>query len=761
MFFLKGDDMLITRRQVFFIFTLIIFAFYGWIVFFKEDEMLRTLGASFFPALGAFISFIVLYNVVRKFTGAKRTFWLLLCIGVFFNFSGNLLWLVTIFTTGQPKFTDIAFTLWLAAYIFFLLALLYKTRSISTSITNHPYTFNIIVFMTSSVAISAHYLIKPIWYLAEDSLYTAIISSIYSITDLLILFLITYLYYLTKYSKDRALILILCAAFILQISADTAYLYLSLSGNYVTGSLIDPIWMIAIMLIAGAAFYAEKHQMTVQWQEETENKIYETLLPYVGVVILIIFVIESYDRNFNFLSLGLLFVFLMVLGRQIYVIQKNSRLVSEYRFLAYHDALTGLKNRASFNTELQCFLDNAKKEDNLVGLLLIDLDRFKLVNDSHGHQIGDELLIKASDRLQNLLHSTHSLYRLGGDEFVVILPRTKEEECIGISDKIIEEFSKSFFIDYHEITISPSIGISVYPKNGETTEQLLKQADSAMYLAKGSGRNMYRFYDAKLNEVLARKIQIENELRKAIEKNQFKLHYQPIVNLLTGEPVGVEALLRWFHPKLGFMSPAEFIPVAEETGQIVSIGEWVLETACTQNVAWQKAGLPPFPISVNVSARQFQNSDFLTKVVTILQTTGLEPWLLELEITESMMQNVSQTTTILKQLREIGVRIAIDDFGTGYSSLHILKELPIDTIKIDKLFVDDLVANIPHPIVKTIIDIGMNLNLRVVAEGIEKKSQVNALTKYNCHFGQGYFYSKPVDAKEVNKFFRSGFQELA
>ncbi|RXI96217.1 EAL domain-containing protein [Anaerobacillus alkaliphilus] len=743
------------RRLILLLFTAIIFLYYGWSFLFSEEAFRRSIGASIFSMVTGMITLVLLLNVVKKSSsGSKRNFWLLLGTGVFLNIIGNVIFLFSIINQGFVSVYDFSFLLWLGAYIFYLMALVQKTKSLSNSTANSPFTFNIIVFMTVSVTISIHFLITPIWLLSENSFFLTMIGLFYTITDLSILFLITYLYYLSKSSKERPMIVLLIFGFIFQITGDSAFLYLTLREAYQHGGAIEPIWLLGLMFIGLAALFSEETSVENSLNNSTYLDNSETVFPYISVIILMVLGIHSYHYEFNALSIGMLLIFIMIVSRQFVIIRKNKILMDEYKYLAYHDSLTGLNNRASFNEQLIHYMDEAKQAQSSVGLLLIDLDRFKLVNDTLGHHIGDRLLEIAAQRLQYVLNEDDVLYRIGGDEFVVISPNATEENCIEISETIIKEFRASFIVDHHDISISPSIGISLYPRNAEESQQLLKNADFAMYLAKGNGRNSYCFFHSDLNDALTRKVKIENELRRAIERNQLVLYYQPIVDLKTGQPTGVEALVRWFHPEMGSISPAEFIPIAEETGQIIPIGDWVLETACKQNLAWQKEGLPPVTISVNVSVRQFQHTDFIAKVKNVLETTGHKPALLELEITESIMQNVNESINILKQLKDIGVKTAIDDFGTGYSSLHILKKLPIDTIKVDKLFIDDITDEANQPIVKTIIDIGANLNLRVIAEGIETIEQANILTQYQCHFGQGYLYSKPVPAEMVPGTFR-------
>ncbi|TWT13197.1 EAL domain-containing protein [Planomicrobium sp. CPCC 101079] len=561
------------------------------------------------------------------------------------------------------------------------------------------------------------------------------------------------LYYYIQFQNEKRGLLFLIAGLLLQLIADSLLAYLSIAGIYQTGNIVEFMWIIALLLIGFTGFY-EDGVSTVEYKKpDSLFKKKEYFLPYASIILLTVLVIYSYQWDFNALSGSFLITFLMVLGRQLFIIIKNSELLDELKHLAYHDPLTGLANRF-------CFIENIKlalkeNSNNRVALLLIDLDRFKVVNDTLGHHIGDLILVETAARLSQVLDTNSHIYRLGGDEFVVILAEASEESAAESAKRILESFQKSFSVMAYEIDLTPSIGISLFPEHGTTQEDLLKNADAAMYLSKEKGKNEFTFYNAELNRYMKRKMEIENQLKRAIDKNQFSLVYQPKVNFQTNEIIGMEALLRWEHPEYGWVSPAEFIPIAEETGQIEAIGKWVLETACKQNKIWQNQGLDPLSVSVNVSVLQFQNGKFLKTVKTVLQESQLDAQFLELEITESIMQNMRESMDILTQIKELGVKISIDDFGTGYSSLHILSKLPIDTIKIDKSFIDELDQLDQSPIIKAIIDLSLNLNLSIVAEGIETENQLEFLQKSGCMIGQGYLFSKPLKTNEFEHLIRT------
>ncbi|MGG3562255.1 EAL domain-containing protein [Neobacillus rhizosphaerae] len=438
-----------------------------------------------------------------------------------------------------------------------------------------------------------------------------------------------------------------------------------------------------------------------------------------------------------------------VVGRDI---TERKRAEATIQNMAFYDTLTGLPNRNRFRHHLNDAL-NKKEENKMLAVLFLDLDRFKIINDTKGHNTGDIVLQRVADRLEMSVKDEGMVSRQGGDEFIILLEDIDKERAALVAQRILYEFSKPIEVNNQEFFVTPSIGISLYPSDGLDEETLIKNADTAMYQAKERGKNNYRFYSSNLNGNSIRKMELENGLRKALEKNQLTLHYQPQVSLATGEIVGIEALVRWNHPEHGFIAPSEFIPLAEETGLIVPIGKWVLWEACKQRKAWENAGFREFPIAVNVSVRQFEDDHFIEYISTILEEVGLQANHLELEITESIMQNLENSTIILNQLKELGVLLSMDDFGTGYSSLSYLKHLPIDKIKIDKSFVDDIIYHSNQGMmVKTIIDMGMNLNFVVIAEGIETEEQLSFLKNNACEIGQGYLFSRPVPADNLEEY---------
>ncbi|MEC4687986.1 MAG: EAL domain-containing protein [Nitrospirota bacterium] len=420
---------------------------------------------------------------------------------------------------------------------------------------------------------------------------------------------------------------------------------------------------------------------------------------------------------------------------------------------AYHDALTNLANRRLFMDRLTQALTRVQWHKRLVSVLFLDLDHFKSINDALGHSVGDLLLQAVAERLTTCVRQGDTVARLGGDEFAIALADVARTSDIPkVAQKIIDTLSGPYVLEGRELFITTSIGICIYPDDAQDAETLVKNADVAMYRAKKHGRNNFQHYSPDMNAQAFERLAIETSLRHALEREEFFLEYQPQVDIETGRIIGYEALVRWRHPDLGVMPPGKFIPLAEESGLIVAIGEWVLRSACAQNRAWQTAGFPPIRVAVNVSPRQLRHESLLGAVGRALRETGLHPNWLELELTESIMQDADEAIRLLSQLQAIGVQIAIDDFGTGYSSLNHLKRYPIHKLKIDQSFVRD-VTHDPHDraIVTAIIALAHSLNLKAIAEGVETEEQLAYLRSLKCDEAQGYFLGRPMPAQNATK----------
>ena len=443
----------------------------------------------------------------------------------------------------------------------------------------------------------------------------------------------------------------------------------------------------------------------------------------------------------------------------ITVIKKSE---AKLAYLAHHDPLTGLPNRLLLNSSLDQAIKRAHRNKRKVAVLFLDLDRFKNVNDSMGHPQGDRLLETVANRLTSNMREGDMIARLGGDEFIIIVDYIDDiSHIMRVAESTLSMFDSPFYIDEHEVYINASIGVSIYPKDGNDVETMIRNADAAMYRAKEQGRNNYQFYTEELTTQAYERLSLETRLRHALERDELVLHYQPQVSLRTGRLIGIEALLRWNHPELGMVSPAKFIPIAEETGLIIPIGEWVLQTACAQNQAWIESGFAPVNMAVNLSARQFHTHSLAQVISKILQATGMKAQYLELELTESIvMHNSDDAIRMMGELSEMEVKLAIDDFGTGYSSLSYMQQFPIDKLKIDQSFVRNIGLSQKHnnkEIVVSIITLGHSMNLRVIAEGVETIEQLEYLKAHNCDEVQGYYYGYPVSPEEFTEFFNREF----
>lgn len=448
-----------------------------------------------------------------------------------------------------------------------------------------------------------------------------------------------------------------------------------------------------------------------------------------------------------------------LIGRSLVYAIERKRIEQGLSFLAQYDSLTGLANRVLFRDRLNRALIRADRSKHLVALIFIDLDRFKNINDSLGHDAGDHLLIEVGKRLTECTREGDTIARLGGDEFTIIVEDIKyPDDASIIANKVLKAMEASFILYGHEVYISPSIGITMYPIDDINENDLLRNADAAMYKAKENGRNCYRFYTSDMNEHLIEKMRLEVKLRRAIEKHEFQLYYQPKFNINNNELIGAEALIRWITPEEGMVSPALFIPLAEETGLIHSITDWVVLEASKQNSSWQQQGYKPIRMAINLSPKQFNQQNIAETIFKQIIYSDLAPKYIELEITEgALMEDTDRSSEILNELKKRGIQISIDDFGTGYSSLSYLKKFPLDTLKIDQSFVRDVMDDPDDAaIVSAIIAMARSLRLNVIAEGVETREQLNFLAAHGCNEAQGYFLGKPVAAEEFIQFLEKG-----
>ncbi len=435
-------------------------------------------------------------------------------------------------------------------------------------------------------------------------------------------------------------------------------------------------------------------------------------------------------------------------------ISKQKKAEETIRHLAFYDPLTNLPNRALFRDRLKQAINQAERNKKLLAVLFLDLDRVKIINDTLGHDIGDRLLVGVARRLEECLREGDSIARLGGDEFIVLLPGVNQmDDVVKLTEKILGSLKPAFNLDGHELFITASVGISIYPHDGEDANTLLRNADSALYRAKGQGRNNYQLFTRGMETEVLEQLELTNSLRRALDRDEFVVYYQPQLNIESGEIVGIEALVRWQHPEFGVLPPKRFIHWAEDTGLIIPLGEWVLKQACEQNRKWQMAGHPRLRVAVNLSALQFRQKNLVSTVEKVLADTNLPPDSLELELTETViMENAGPSTSVPHSLRALGVRFSIDDFGTGYSSLSYLKRFPVNTLKMDRSFIQDLTTSTDDLAIATaVVTLGHGLNLTVLAEGVETEGQLETLKNLKCDRMQGFLFSEPIPASDFEE----------
>ncbi len=451
-------------------------------------------------------------------------------------------------------------------------------------------------------------------------------------------------------------------------------------------------------------------------------------------------------------------------GDNLYILTIRDITVRRYteetiRNLAYHDPLTGLPNRLLFNDRLNQAIERARRNQQMLAVMILDLDRFKLINDSLGLSSGDHVLRAVGERLVAAVRRSDTVARLGGDDFLLLLPGVEgAESAAKVAQKILDTFAPPLRVDDQELHLGASLGITLYPHDGDDPETLIRNADTALYRAKEHSRGSYQFYTTDMNATAFERLVLETQLRKALERDELVVYYQPQVRLDNGAVVAVEALVRWFHDELGLISPAEFIPLAEETGLILELGRWVLNTACAQVRAWQEQGFADLRLAVNLSSRQFEQDDLVPSIARVIEDTTLDPADLELEITESsIMRSPEQAVTKLQALDRLGIRLSIDDFGTGYSSLGHLKRFPIRTLKIDQSFIQDITTDANDAaIAQAIIALAESLQMKVIAEGVETKDQLDLLRRYHCDEMQGYLFARPMPANKLLELLQSG-----
>lgn len=755
---------------------------------------------------------IDLLAAITLLSSAKETYplskqraraWGAIGVAVLFLAIGDSIWAILEVFLHEEPFPSIADGFYLGYYPLFLIGVFLLTDRQGTVSERISMLIDISIVMIAAILVFWNFFIAPIMASnITQPLLDQIILMAYPVGDLVLFGALTLIIFKDTKAQDRTAIYLLSGSLIIIIVTDCIYTYQALLETYVSGGILDNGWVLSTLLagLAGAS------QMTAiqstnsgsvfsKIEGSSKLKAVSPYLPYLWLIGAYVLLVRGglthLPMNFSTLSWGVGIIIGLVLTRQIITLAENKRMnfrlisMDKYqlqakeleeanadlsseiarrrqaeRKLSYdalHDAMTGLANRTLFLDRLGQAIEYARRHDGRsFAILFVDLDEFKVVNDSLGHLVGDQLLISISKRLMEVLRSSDTVARFGGDEFEILLDTPDDNiPILTVVDKIQKAIQTPFDLDGHEVHITASIGVITNVKRYNHPEELLRDADIAMYQAKAHGKARFEIFDIEMRNQMYSRLEIEQGLRKALENQEFQLYYQPIMSLESDRIVGLEALIRWIHPERGILLPDEFLPVAEESGLILPIGDWVLNEACTQLKAWQvqNADLQNISVNVNISNKQFSQPDLIEKVDKALQESSLKATSLKLEISEGVLiNNYARANEIFEQLLEMGIQLQIDDFGTGYSALGYLQRFPISAIKIDKSFVNEMGKGQKGTgLIRAMVSMARELNMETIAEGIETGNQLDELKNLLCGYGQGFLLSKPMDQESVRK----------
>ncbi len=750
--------------------------YYLWLLFFDGSHIFRVLVSDILQTIPPLIVFIMLLLTLRKSKYVDRHFWLHLSIGCGSYLVSQLAWdyYEIVLGISNPAVGWYSI-LWAVSALSFIAAVTHKLNQKKDGNWTWIMIIDTLTVMCIAFSLTLVYIILPKLANVHGDLLTNILYLAYPVGNLVCLYVSINLYFSLKPDDpERKTLYRVFSAFLIMFFANSIYSYMSMTGSYHSGSLMDPLWSLYIFVLGLASLeYSNmakenSHAPTKDLAAASHSNTI-SLLPITSVILLFIFMIFS--QNKVIMVFSSISVILITLRHAVITLQ-NKQLISKLEFLnanlevevanrtqqlydmAFYDQLTSLPNRRLFETNLKAALMVANQKESSLAVMFLDLDRFKTINDTLGHSFGDLLLKEVAKRIESCLENQYMLSRQGGDEFAIIIDGYKDLHAVeSIAQKILDQLYKPMELNSYYTYTTCSIGIAIYSEQDNDSETLMRYADAAMYRSKELGRNTYQFYNPDMDKSISRKLTLERELRRAIECNEFVMYYQPQINTYNGCITGAEALIRWMHPTQGLIFPADFIPLAEETGMIDIIGQWALKASFIQAKKWHDQGYNHLKIGVNISPYQLQQDDFVSLVGKVIAETGMPPEYIDLEITESAsIQNIAGNIKKLRRLRDLGVSISVDDFGTGFSSLSYLNKLPINTLKIAQQFVRYIKQDASNKaIVSAIIAIAKNLKLNIIAEGVENIYQVNYLKAQNCFDMQGYLFSKPVSAEAFLK----------
>jgi len=754
--------------------------YYLWLLLYDKNLILRVIVSDIFHTIPPVIVLIMLIKTYAKSIYAEKFFWFHLCISCGSFLAAQLAYDYYEIVLGimNPSLGWYSF-LWVISVLFQTIAIFYKFLEKTDGSSMWVLIIDTLTVMCIAFSVTFVCIFIPEYSNVRIENFADILYLAYPIGNLGCLFVSTNLYFsLKRNDPEEKTLYLIALSFVVLFFANLIYSYMVITGTYHSGSLMDPLWPLYILILGLASIEynymsrGELKDLSDYLSPKYEDKPV-SFLPIISVVLLFIFLIFNPSKIvtiFSFISMVLIII------RHVLIIIQNKHLISklglmnnnleaevsartkELYNMAYYDQLTGLPNRRLFEMSLNTSLIAADQNNTSTALMFLDLDRFKTINDTLGHPFGDLLLKEVAKLIESCLDGNCMLSRQGGDEFAIIIDSFDNKQYLeNLAKKVLAALTRPIELKNHSTYISCSIGIAIYSLHNYNSEILMKHADSAMYRSKELGKNTYQFYDSVMDKLTSRKLTLERELHKAIERNEFIVYYQPLVNTIDCRIIGAEALIRWMHPILGLVPPADFIPVAEETGMIDEIGRWVMKTSSLQAKKWHDQGFSHLKIAVNISPYQLEQNDFVSFIEQTLKETELSLEYFDLEITESAsLQNSSDAIIKLNKIKDLGIRISIDDFGTDFSSLGQLSKLPATTLKIAQQFVKNLESdNQSKAIISAIIAVAKNMKLNLIAEGVENIYQLNYLKSQDCFEMQGFLFSKPVPAKIFEELLRN------